>query len=215
MTLLAVSAVISGCSDSGARAHFPEPSSPRARASGSDSVVFAGGCFWGVQAVFRRVKGVERAVSGYAGGTALSANYETVSSGVTGHAESVKVVFDPSKVSFGNLLAVFFIVAHDPTQLNAQGPDEGPQYRSAIFHRNDAQRAATVAYIRQLDSAHAFRRPIVTQVVSFDGFYAAEEYHQDYFEKHPDEPYIVYNDAPKVNHLRRRFPALYAARRPR
>ena len=193
----------------------PEAPATRAALAGSDSVVFAGGCFWGVQAVFQHVKGVQRAVSGYAGGTNGTADYETVSSGRTGHAESVQVVFDPAQVSYGELLTVFFTVVHDPTQLNAQGPDVGPQYRSAIFYRTDAQRAAAREYVGQLDSAHTYRRKIVTQLVPLAGFFAAEDYHQDYFTKHPDEPYIVYNDAPKVAHLQRRFPALYVAYPPR
>jgi len=212
--LFALAIVPTGCSEAGARAKSPEAPSSRAAIAGSDSVVFAGGCFWGVQAVFQHVKGVQRAISGYAGGTRGTAVYETVSSGRTGHAESVKVVFDPAQVSYGELLTVFFTVVHDPTQLNAQGPDVGPQYRSAIFFRTDAQRSAALAYVGQLDSAHTYRRRIVTEVVPLQGFFAAEEYHQDYFTKHPDEPYIVYNDAPKVAHLQRRFPALYTTYAP-
>jgi peptide-methionine (S)-S-oxide reductase len=210
-----LASALAGCAEAGARATPPEAPAVRAAVPGSDSVVFAGGCFWGVQAVFQRVKGVRRAVSGYAGGTRATADYETVSSGQTGHAESVQVVFDPSVVSFGELLTVFFAVVHDPTQRDRQGPDVGPQYRSAIFVRTDDQRLAAASYVRQLDSAHTYGRPIVTQVARLNGFWAAEEYHQDYFTRHPDEPYIVYNDAPKVAHLQRRFPALYVAYTPR
>ena len=213
--MLALAVASAGCSEARARVQPPEAPSARAAVAGSDSVVFAGGCFWGVQAVFQHVKGVQRAVSGYAGGTSVTADYETVSSGRTGHAESVKVVFDPAQVSYGELLPVFFTVAHDPTQLDAQGPDVGSQYRSAVFYRTDAQRAAALAYVTQLDSAHTYRRPIVTQLAPLQAFYAAEDYHQDYFTKHPDEPYIVYNDAPKVAHLQRRFPALYVPYVPR
>ena len=184
-------------------------SSPATPGSRPDTAVFAGGCFWGIEAVFEHVKGVSGAVSGYAGGNAKSADYETVSSGSTGHAESVQVIYDPSKVSYGTLLRVFFAVAHDPTQLNRQGPDVGPQYRSAIFYRNEEQRRAARANIDQLDQAKAFPRPIVTQLVALDRFYAAEAYHQDYAVNHPNEPYIVYNDAPKVEHLKQRFPELY------
>ena len=208
--VLSFAAFAAACSEADARVKVPEAPVSRA-AVGADSVVFAGGCFWGVQAVFQRVRGVRRAVSGYAGGQAATASYETVSSGPTGHAESVKVVFDPSVVSFGELLTVFFTVVHDPTQLNAQGPDVGPQYRSAIFYLTDEQRVSTVGYVKRLDSAGVYRRPIVTEVVPLRGFYDAEDYHQDYFTKHPNEPYIAYNDAPKVAALERRFPNLYLA----
>jgi peptide-methionine (S)-S-oxide reductase len=177
-----------------------------------ETVVLAGGCFWGVQAVFQRVKGVTRAVSGYAGGSATSAHYELVSRGTTGHAESVQVSFDPAQVSYSQILQVFFTVAHDPTQLNRQGPDVGSQYRSAIFYATAAQKSAAEAYIGQLTASKTFRRAIVTQVVPLAGFYAAEAYHQDYFNHHPDEPYIVYNDWPKIDALRAQFPALYIAR---
>jgi peptide-methionine (S)-S-oxide reductase len=177
-----------------------------------ETIVLAGGCFWGVQGVFQRVKGVTRAVSGYAGGSAASAHYDLVSRGTTGHAESVQVSFDPAQVSYSQILQVFFTVAHDPTQLNRQGPDVGSQYRSAIFYATAAQKSATEAYIGQLTAAKAFRRAIVTQVVPLAGFYAAEAYHQDYLNHHPDEPYIVYNDWPKIDALRVQFPALYVAR---
>ncbi|MDP9337919.1 MAG: peptide-methionine (S)-S-oxide reductase MsrA [Acidobacteriota bacterium] len=190
---------------------FPKPAidAPLARAAKSDSVVFAGGCFWGVQAVFEHVKGVKSATSGYSGGHTKSPAYEVVSMGVTGHAESVQVTYDPSQITFGQLLMVYFSVAHDPTQLNRQGPDTGSQYRSAIFYSNDEQKRITDAYISQLNSAAVYSRPIVTQVAAFDAFYPAEEYHQDYLKKNPRNPYIVANDLPKLDRLRKEFPALY------
>lgn len=183
-----------------------------AAGAGEEMAVFAGGCFWGVQAVFQRVKGVRRAVSGYAGGSANSAHYEVVSSGTTGHAESVQVTYDTEQISYAELLKVFFSVAHDPTQLNRQGPDVGPQYRSAIFYVNEAQRQVALTYITQLDAAKTFPRPIVTQIVPLTGFYPAEAYHQDYLDRHPNEPYIVFNDWPKIANLRKQFPTLYIAK---
>jgi peptide-methionine (S)-S-oxide reductase len=179
--------------------------------SGQETLVLAGGCFWGVQAVFQHVKGVISATSGYSGGASNTAEYEVVSSGRTGHAESVKVVYDPSKITYGQLLHVFFSVALDPTQLNRQGPDEGTQYRSVIFYGNDEQKNIAQAYIVQLDQAKVFPRPIATQVVALKGFYPAERYHQDYATLHPDNPYIRYNDLPKVAHLQQQFPELYQA----
>jgi peptide-methionine (S)-S-oxide reductase len=173
------------------------------------TAVFAGGCFWGVDAVFKHVRGVAKVVSGYAGGAADTANYETVSTGTTGHAESVQVTYDPSKVSYEDLLTVFFLVAHDPTELNRQGPDDGTQYRSSIFYVNDAQKKMANAYIAQLDQKKVFAAPIVTTVVPLRGFYPAETYHQNYLALHPDQPYIVYNDLPKLERLRTTFPALY------
>jgi peptide-methionine (S)-S-oxide reductase len=173
------------------------------------TAVFAGGCFWGVDAVFKHVKGVDRVLSGYAGGEASTAQYETVSTGTTGHAESVEVTYDPSQVSYSDLLKVFFYAAHDPTELNQQGPDEGTQYRSAIFYTNVDQKKAADAYIAKLDQAKAFPEPIVTQVVPLKGFYPAETYHQDYLARHPDNPYIVINDLPKLDLLREKFPQLY------
>ncbi|MGB6562534.1 MAG: peptide-methionine (S)-S-oxide reductase MsrA [Candidatus Binataceae bacterium] len=173
------------------------------------TAVFAGGCFWGVDAVFKHVKGVSRVVSGYAGGGALTAEYEVVSTGTTGHAESVEVTYDPSQVSYGDLLKVFFYAAHDPTELNRQGPDSGTQYRSAIFFTNAAQKKIADDYIAQLDHAKTFPEPIVTQVVPLKGFYPAEAYHQNYLERHPDNPYIVINDLPKLDLLREKFPQLY------
>jgi peptide-methionine (S)-S-oxide reductase len=179
---------------------------------GEETVVFAGGCFWGVQAVFQRIRGVTKAVSGYAGGSAGTARYELVSRGTTGHAESVEVTWDPARVSYAQLLQVFFTVAHDPTELNRQGPDVGTQYRSAIFFTTPAQKTGAQAYIEQLAAAKKVPRAIVTQVVPLAGFHRAEDYHQDYFNRHPDEPYIVYNDWPKVDSLRKAFPSLYVER---
>ncbi|HLK93438.1 MAG TPA: peptide-methionine (S)-S-oxide reductase MsrA [Polyangia bacterium] len=176
---------------------------------GKETVVFAGGCFWGVQAVFQHVKGVTEATSGYAGGAADTATYPQVSTGATGHAESVRVTFDPARVTFGQLLKVFFSVAHDPTELNHQGADEGTQYRSAVFFTSPDQKRVTDAYVAQLDRAKVFPDRIVTQVVPLPAFYPAEAYHQDYAAHHPDEPYIMFNDAPKVTHLRQLFPDLY------
>jgi len=184
----------------------------KASAAGPQTAVFAGGCFWGVEAVFRHVNGVSRAVSGYAGGKAQRPTYEMVSSGMTGHAEAVEVTFDPAQVSYGQLLRVFFSVAHDPTELNRQGPDVGTQYRSAIFYANAEQRRVAEAYIAQLGAAKAFPGPIVTQVASLTAFYPAEAYHQNYLALHPTEPYIVYNDLPKLEALKTQFPGLYAAR---
>jgi peptide-methionine (S)-S-oxide reductase len=178
-------------------------------APGLQTLVVAGGCFWGIEAVFEHIKGVTDAVSGYAGGTKATADYETVSTGTTGHAESVKITYDPSKVSLEKLLQVFFSVAHDPTQLNRQGPDVGPQYRSAIFFADEEQAKVARAYIDQLTKAKTFPKPIVTQVVKLDQFYPAEEYHQNFGEKNPSYTYIVYNDRPKVENLKREFPALY------
>ena len=177
--------------------------------SGQATAVFAGGCFWGVQAVFQHVKGVISATSGYSGGPSIAAEYEVVSTGTTGHAESVKVVFDPARISYGQLLKVFFSVAHDPTELNRQGPDTGTQYRSVIFYSSDQQKHIAQAYIAQLDQAKVFPHAIVTQVVPLKAFYPAEAYHQNYATLHPDNPYIKYNDLPKVAHLQQQFPNLY------
>ena len=177
-----------------------------------DTVVFAGGCFWGVQAVFQHVRGVVAATSGYAGGTAASPGYEQVSTGSTGHAESVRVVFDPAKVSYEKLLEIFFSVVHDPTELNRQGPDVGTQYRSAVFFTTPAQHQATSAYVNALEKSGRFKRPIVTQIAVLRGFYPAESYHQDYATLHPDAPYIVYNDAPKIEALHRQYASLWSDR---
>jgi peptide-methionine (S)-S-oxide reductase len=187
----------------------PAPARVPVASAAVDTAVFAGGCFWGVEAVFEHLKGVRSAESGYAGGATASPSYEQVSSGTTGHAESVRVVYDPAQISYGELLQVFFRVAHDPTQLNRQGPDHGTQYRSAIFYRSDAQKKAAEAYVAELTRAKVFQDPIVTQIAQLKGFNLAEAYHQDYLEKHPSQPYIVINDAPKLEHLRREFPALY------
>jgi peptide-methionine (S)-S-oxide reductase len=176
------------------------------------TAVVAGGCFWGIQAVFQHVKGVVNATSGYSGGAAKTAEYELVSTGETGHAESVKIIYDPSQITYGQLLRVFFSVAHDPTQLNRQGPDSGTQYRSVIFYSSDEQKRIAEAYIVQLDKARVFPRAIVTQVVPLKAFYPAETYHQDYAANHPNNPYIVYNDAPKVAHLHQQFPDLYTGK---
>ena len=180
-----------------------------AAAPAEDTAVFAGGCFWGVEAVFDHVKGVKRAISGYAGGQLASPSYEQVSTGETGHAESVEVIYDPSQVAYGKLLQIFFSVAHDPTQLNRQGPDHGTQYRSAIFYRNAQQQQVADSYIKQLTAAKTFSRPIVTQVAKLGGFYPAEEYHQNYLAHHPNQLYIVINDQPKVAALKKQFSDLY------
>jgi len=206
---------VTACSArAGTPAALPEPvlDSPRASAPTRQTVVLSGGCFWGVQAVFQHVKGVISATSGYSGGAAKTAQYEIVSTGETGHAESVQVVYDASQITYGELLRVFFSVAHDPTQLNRQGPDEGTQYRSSIFYSNDEQKHIAEAYIAQLDKAKVFRRAIVTKVVPLQAFYPAEAYHQNYASLHPNQPYIVYNDAPKVEHLRQEFPDLYTGK---
>jgi peptide-methionine (S)-S-oxide reductase len=192
---------------------LPNPAvdeSPSAKST-QETAVFAGGCFWGVQAVFQHVKGVISATSGYAGGPSMAAEYQLVSTGTTGHAESVKVVYDPAKVSYGQLLKVFFSVAHDPTELNRQGPDHGTQYRSVIFYNGEQQQRIAQAYIAQLDQAKVFPRAIVTQVAPLKGFYPAEAYHQNYATLHPDNPYIRYNDLPKVANLQQQFPNLYRA----
>jgi peptide-methionine (S)-S-oxide reductase len=174
----------------------------------SETVVFAGGCFWGVQAVFDAIKGVSNSISGYAGGSKANAHYEIVSTGTTGHAESVQVTFDPSVVSFGQLLKIYFSVAHDPTELNRQGPDEGTQYRSEIFYTSDEQKHIAEAYIQQLTAAKVFRRPIVTKVAPLQAFYPAEDYHQNYVARNPHQPYVAYNDLPKLTNLRADFPEM-------
>jgi len=193
---------------------LPDPTvdAPKASVKAQASAVFAGGCFWGVDAVFKHVKGVTAATSGYAGGSAASAKYPLVGTGMTGHAESVEVVYDPSQVTYGQLLRVFFSVAHDPTQLNRQGPDWGTQYRSAIFFATPEQQRVAQAYIAQLQAAKVFSQPIVTEVVPLKAFYAAEDYHQNYLALHPESPYIVYNDLPKLTALKTQFPDLYVSR---
>lgn len=205
MTLLAMA-----CSTTTVGA-LPEPTTdtPKAAAASQATAVFAGGCFWGVEAVFKHVKGVSTAMSGYAGGSAGTASYPLVGTGMTGHAESVEVKYDPSVVTYGQLLRVFFAVAHDPTQLNRQGPDWGTQYRSAIFYTSPEQERVAKAYIAQLDAAKTFSKPIVTEVTPLKGFYAAEDYHQNYLALHPDQPYIVVNDLPKLASLKSELPDLY------
>jgi peptide-methionine (S)-S-oxide reductase len=199
---------------SSAAVRVPDPTTdaPLAKAKGAETAVLAGGCFWGIQALFEHVKGVSGVTAGYSGGGAETAQYETVSNGATGHAESVKIIYDPSQISYGQLLKVYFSVAHDPTQLNRQGPDEGTQYRSVVFYANDEQKRIAQAYIAQLDKAKVFSRSIVTQVVALKAFYAAEVYHQDYAVHHPNDPYIRINDLPKVEHLREQLPELYVNR---
>ncbi|MBK1721208.1 peptide-methionine (S)-S-oxide reductase MsrA [Thiocystis violacea] len=198
-------------SASGANA-LPDPKVDETPTPGSETAVLGGGCFWGVEAVFEHVRGVSDVISGYAGGDADSATYREVSSGRTGHAESVRITYDPSQVTYGQLLKVFFEVAHDPTELNRQGPDRGTQYRSAIFYANEEQKRIAEAYIRQIDAAGVYPDPIVTQITPLAGFYTAEDYHQDYLPRHPTQPYILINDQPKLTELERRLPELYRSR---
>jgi peptide-methionine (S)-S-oxide reductase len=181
----------------------PAPASKTAQ-----QVVLAGGCFWGMEAVFESLKGVSNVVAGYAGGNKQTAHYEMVSGGDTGHAESVQITYDPSQITFGQILGVYFLVAHDPTELNRQGPDVGTQYRSSVFYTTDAQKRAAEAYIKQLTDSKTFDAPIVTQIVPLHGFYAAEEYHQHFVQHNPSYPYVVFNDLPKLKHLREQFPQL-------
>ncbi|WP_248742681.1 MULTISPECIES: peptide-methionine (S)-S-oxide reductase MsrA [unclassified Pseudomonas] len=188
---------------------IPPPALDESTLAHSETAVFAGGCFWGVQGVFQHVKGVQKAVSGYAGGSANTAEYERVSEGDTGHAESVQVTFDPTQVSYGSLLQIYFSVAHNPTELNRQGPDSGTQYRSALFPVNADQQRVAQAYIAQLDAAHAYSKPIVTRLETYNGFYPAEDYHQDFLTEHPTYPYIVINDLPKVAQLKQLFAERY------
>ena len=190
---------------------FPKPAIdvPLAASKSQQTAVLAGGCFWGVQAVFEHLKGVRGVAAGYSGGRINSPSYEMVSSGLTGHAESVSITFDPAQISYGQILMIFFSVAHDPTQLNRQGPDDGTQYRSAIFYSNEEQQRIAAAYIGQLDVAKVYPRKIVTELVPFKAFFRAEEYHQDYLQTHTDQPYIVYNDLPKLERLKKQFPEMY------
>jgi peptide-methionine (S)-S-oxide reductase len=190
---------------------IPAPVVDESAKGNAETAVFAGGCFWGVQGVFQHVKGVKNAVSGYSGGAKDTATYETVSGGKSGHAESVEVTFDPKQVSYGTLLQIFFSVAHNPTQLNFQGPDHGTQYRSAIFTANAEQKKVADAYIAQLSKAGLFRAPIVTKVSTLEAFYPAEKYHQDFLTLNPSYPYIVYNDMPKIDNLKAVFPAAFRA----
>lgn len=191
-----------------ARAQFPDPPVDPAAGGRPRTAVFAGGCFWGVEAVFERLKGVQEVVSGYSGGEAKTAHYELVGTGRTGHAESVRITYDPSQVSYGTLLKVFFSVAHDPTQLNYQGPDHGTQYRSAIFYADDTQKRVAEEYIRALDKARVFRGRIVTELSPLKAFYPAEAYHQDYLRHNPTQPYIVIWDLPKIAALQKEYPQL-------
>lgn len=193
------------------KAAFPKPAvdAPLADSRSKETAVVAGGCFWGIQGVFKHLKGVVSSTSGYAGGAAGTAHYEEVSTGTTGHAESVRIVFDPSKVSYGQILMIFFSVGHNPTELNRQGPDYGSQYRSSIFFTTDEQKRIAEAYVSQLDAAKVYSQPIVTKVVPLQGFYPAEDYHQDYLEHHTFEPYIMVNDLPKLTNFKREYPELY------
>ena len=199
------------CNSSSDVVNLPDAAvdNPLGATNSQETAVIAGGCFWGIQAVFERVRGVLRATSGYSGGAANTATYEQVCAGRTGHAEAVEIVFDPSQISFGQILKVFCSVAHDPTQLDKQGPDRGSQYRSAIFYTSEDQKRVSEAYVKQLDSAKVFRQPIVTQIVPLDKFYAAEDYHQGYMDLHPENMYIVMNDYPKVENLRKTYPSLF------
>jgi peptide-methionine (S)-S-oxide reductase len=209
---VALALSLSGCHVNAAtHSPLPEPNADVARpaAAGHQTAVFAGGCFWGTQSVFAHVKGVVKVTAGYAGGEASTATYEQVSTETTGHAESIQVVYNPAQITYGELLRVFFSVAHDPTELNRQGPDQGTSYRSAIFYANDEQRRLASSYIQQIEQAHAFPQKIVTEVTPLKGFYPAEDYHQDYALHNPSNPYIFINDRPKVAALKEEFPTLY------
>jgi peptide-methionine (S)-S-oxide reductase len=201
--LAAIALLLAACLGTAAPARLP-----------SERVVLAGGCFWGMQLVFESLRGVDRVVAGYSGGNAATAQYETVSTGATGHAESIEITYDPAKISFKQLLDVYFLVAHDPTEFNRQGPDEGTQYRSEVFYASDAQRAEALAYIARLDRERIYSSKVVTLVAPLRGFYPAEAYHQDFAVHNPDNPYIVVNDLPKVKKLRQQFPALVRANAP-
>jgi peptide-methionine (S)-S-oxide reductase len=207
----ALFALLTVAASAGSR--FPDPAvDPKPVATGTQTAVLAGGCFWGVEAVFERLNGVSGVVSGFAGGSKSTAHYEIVSTGTTGHAESVQITYDPAQISYGTLLKVFFAVAHDPTELNRQGPDEGTQYRSSIFYATPEQKTVAEDYIRQLDAAKLFPRRIVTTVVPLQGFYPAEAYHQHFLDHNPRYPYIVYNDLPKLDHLKKELPELLKKR---
>jgi peptide-methionine (S)-S-oxide reductase len=203
--------LLAGCAPAQTRLGIPAPQQdvPLADAPQKVEAVFAGGCFWGIQSVFERVKGVVSTTAGYSGGSADTATYQQVGTELTGHAESVKVIYDPSKITYGKLLQIFFSVAHDPTQLNRQGPDIGSSYRSVIFYLSDEQKRISIAYIAQLDAAHVFSKPIVTQVTPLKGFYDAESYHQDYALHNPNNPYILVCDRPKIDALKKEFPDLF------
>lgn len=202
--LIAIAVHFGSASASGASATPTSTTVPK----GSQQLVLAGGCFWGMEAVFEQLKGVSSVVAGYSGGSADTAHYEMVGTGETGHAESVRITFDPSQISLDQLFDVFFLVAHDPTELDRQGPDEGSQYRSVIFYADDAQKSAAEAYVKHLEAAKTFSSPIVTQIVPFKAFYPAEGYHQHFVQNHPDYPYVVFNDLPKLKHLRELYPQL-------
>ena len=202
-TLLCAGAFVALCG-----AGFPDPPAANASRSSLETTVLAGGCFWGMEAIFESLRGVKNVVSGYAGGVRETAHYEMVSTGTTGHAESVQITFDPKQISYGELLKVFFSVAHDPTQLNRQGPDDGTQYRSVIFYTSPEEANVAKAYIRQLNDSKVFPHAIVTQVVPLKAFYAAEEYHQHFVQRHPYYPYVVYEDKPKLEALRKTYPSL-------
>ncbi|HKT30232.1 peptide-methionine (S)-S-oxide reductase MsrA [Dyella sp.] len=202
---------LTACTATASNAPFPNPANdePKTTTHGTETAVLAGGCFWGMQSVFEHVRGVRQVWAGYSGGDANTAQYDVVSEGNTGHAESVKIAFDPAVISYGQLLKIYFAVAHDPTTLNRQGPDAGTQYRSEIFYANAQQKSVAESYIKQINAAKVFDDSIVTLVQPLTGFYPAEDYHQDYARKHPDNPYILINDAPKVAHLKQQFPGMY------
>jgi len=212
MVLTVLTAAVACRAGSGAPVPAPVVDEAKPAAAAKETAVVAGGCFWGIQAVFQHVKGVISATSGYSGGSVKNPDYETVSSGRTGHAESVEIVYDPSQVTYGELLRVFFSVAHDPTELNRQGPDEGTQYRSVIFYGTDEQKHIAETYIVQLGESKVYRHKIVTQVVPLQKFYPAESHHQNYAKLHPMDPYIVFNDAPKVANLKKEFPEIYSGK---
>jgi peptide-methionine (S)-S-oxide reductase len=214
LALIAMASLTYRLASAGDRAvMLPDPEMDSAPGGAGDgTAVIAGGCFWGIQAVFQHVKGVKSAISGYSGGAASTAEYEVVGTGRTGHAESVRITYDPSQISYGQLLKIFFSVAHDPTELNRQGPDDGPQYRSAIFYNGEEQHRIAAAYVSQLQQAKVFPRKIVTEISPLKGFYEAEGYHQNYATRHPNDPYIVINDAPKVAHLKQQFPTIYVGK---
>ena len=208
---LAAALVLPACADESPKViPAAQVDAPKAQAANTETAVLSGGCFWGVQGVFEHLKGVTKVVSGYAGGASATAQYEIVSTGMTGHAETVKITFDPRQVSYGQILQIYFSVAHDPTELDRQGPDEGTQYRSNIWYTSEQQKKIADAYIRQLNAAHTFGAPIVTRVDALKGFYLAEGYHQDYLIHNPDAPYIVYNDQPKIAAFKRLYTGLYS-----
>jgi len=209
---LAIFAMAPGPSSAETATVVPAPAIDETASAATETAVFAGGCFWGVQGVFQHVEGVKNAVSGYAGGAKETAEYEKVGSGRTGHAEAVKITYDPSKITYGRLLQIYFSVAHDPTQLNRQGPDSGTQYRSTVFPANEEQAKVAKAYVDQLNVANTYGKKLATTIEMSKPFYAAEAYHQDYLTLNPRQPYIVYNDLPKVEALKQMFPTVYRAK---